>query len=246
MGLEDHGSTVPVIVMVKGTQPHMAMQKRDTTAWGTVARNEPRWPATVAVIAAISLYLALPSRFIFGPPIALPILEAILIIPLSIVAPHRRVNETRWQRWAAIALIAIINIANVASLVLLIDRLINGGKIVGTNILIAAFEIWLTNIIVFALWYWELDRGGPDDRSMPGHRQPDFLFPQMVTPECTTERWSPAFLDYLFVAFTNATAFSPTDTMPLTPMAKTLMMLQALASLITVALVAARAVNILT
>jgi len=98
---------------------------------------------------------------------------------------------------------------------------------------------------VFALWYWELDRGGPDARRRPRHRQPDFLFPQMVTPACAGPRWAPGFVDYLYVSFTNATAFSPTDTMPLTPWAKMLLLLQALASLLTVALVAARAVNIL-
>jgi uncharacterized membrane protein len=226
----------------------MAIKKKDDAAWGTVARKEPRWPATLAIIAAIVLYLSLPDRYIFGPRIMLPILEAILIIPLSLAAPNRTTTETRWQRWAAVALIAVVNIANVASLVLLIYRLTHANPkgTPGTSVLLAAFEIWVTNIIVFALWYWELDRGGPDERSMPGHRQPDFLFPQMVTPSCTHDTWSPGFLDYLFVAFTNATAFSPTDTMPLTPIAKTLMMIQSLASLITIALVAARAVNILT
>jgi uncharacterized membrane protein len=126
-----------------------------------------------------------------------------------------------------------------------LNRLIHGGKTTGSTILLGAFEIWVTNVIVFALWYWELDRGGPDDRSMPSHREPDFLFPQMITPGCAKEDWSPSFLDYIYVAFTNATAFSPTDTMPLTPIAKVLMMIQAMISLITVALVAARAVNIL-
>jgi uncharacterized membrane protein len=224
----------------------MSITKENKPAWGVVARTEARWPATLAVIAAIVLYLTLPNRYVFGPRLALPILEAVLIIPLSLAAPNRTINETRWQRWAAIALIAIMNVATVGSLALLIDRLLHGGKLVGSNILFGAFEIWLTNIIVFALWYWELDRGGPDERSMPSHRQPDFLFPQMINPECTVAHWSPGFLDYLYVAYTNATAFSPTDTLPLTPMAKTLMMIQSLASLVTVVLVAARAVNILT
>src|SRR6202035_3904532 len=100
-------------------------------------------------------------------------------------------------------------------------------------------------VLVFALWYWEIDRGGPDERSSPQHRQPDFLFPQMVTPGCASGNWSPGFLDYFYVAFTNAAAFSPTDTMPLTPLAKMLMLVQSAASLLTVALVAGRAVNIL-
>jgi hypothetical protein len=107
-------------------------------------------------------------------------------------------------------------------------------------------QIWLTNVIVFGLWYWDLDRGGPIERRRIHHRQPDFLFPQMVTPGAAPEPWCPHFVDYLYVSFTNATAFSPTDTMPLTAWAKLLMMVQSLASLLTVVLVAARAVNILS
>jgi hypothetical protein len=100
--------------------------------------------------------------------------------------------------------------------------------------------------LVFALWYWELDRGGPRHRLIASTRGADFLFPQMVTPACATTGWMPRFVDYFYVAFTNATAFSPTDTMPLTPVAKMLMAVQSLTSLLTVALVAARAVNILS
>jgi hypothetical protein len=104
--------------------------------------------------------------------------------------------------------------------------------------------IWLTNVIVFGLWYWDLDRGGPATRLHENHRRPDFLFPQMSTPG-SGPNWTPDFLDYLYTSFTNATAFSPTDTMPLTAWAKLLMMVQSLASLLTVALVVSRAVNIL-
>lgn len=100
-------------------------------------------------------------------------------------------------------------------------------------------------MLVFALWYWELDRGGPGARLRADHRHPDFLFPQMITPACAVAPWSPGFVDYLYVSFTTATAFSPTDTMPLTAWAKILMVTQSLASLLTVVLVAARAVNIL-
>ena len=101
--------------------------------------------------------------------------------------------------------------------------LYNGKSVEGTQLLYSSLAIWATNIIVFGLWYWEIDRGGPDDRLEADHGPPDFLYPQMTAPGCTYEGWSPRFLDYLYVAFTNATAFSPTDTMPLTPMAKVLM-----------------------
>jgi uncharacterized membrane protein len=136
-------------------------------------------------------------------------------------------------------------VANVISLVRLVDLLLNGQVRNGHALIWYAVQIWFTNVLVFGLWYWELDRGGPAERAGTHHREPDFLFPQMANPGCAPPRWNPSFLDYLYVSFTNATAFSPTDTLPLTEWAKVLMMVQSLASLITVALVAARAVNIL-
>jgi uncharacterized membrane protein len=197
-------------------------------------------------LATLVLYVTLPEQLTVGPTWAMPVLVAALLVPLSIAAPRRHPDEPRWQAVAAVALIAVINLANVGSLILLIHALLHGSKATGTQLLIEAVKIWLTNVLVFALWYWELDRGGPDDRNSPEHREPDFLFPQMTTVGCTTPDWSPSFVDYLYVSFTNATAFSPTDTMPLTPWAKLLMLVQALASLLTVGLVAARAVNILS
>jgi len=210
-------------------------------------RSESRWPASLAVIAALALYVTLPEHFVLGPRWVIPALELALLVPLSIIAPRRTYDEAPWRRIAAIVLIAIINAANVASLVFLVRFLIgSGAKASGTQLLISSTEIWLTNILVFALWYWELDRGGPKHRMAASTRSADFLFPQMVTPICASPGWMPRFVDYFFVAFTNATAFSPTDTMPLTPAAKMLMAVQSLTSLLTVALVAARAVNILS
>jgi hypothetical protein len=176
-----------------------------------------------------------------------PTLELALLIPLSIVAPRRFFGESSWQRMAAIVIIAILNLANVFSLALLVDHLvIHPTAVSGVRLLQSAAKLWLTNIIVFALWFWELDRGGPDDRASTEHREPDFLFPQMVTPGCAPKGWGPRFFDYLYLAFTNSTAFSPTDTMPLTTWAKTLMLIEGLVSLLIVALVASRAVNILS
>jgi hypothetical protein len=106
-------------------------------------------------------------------------------------------------------------------------------------------QIWLTLILVFSLWYWELDRGGPTIRGHADERPPDLLFPQMATHELGQAEWMPGFVDYLYLSFTNATAFSPTDTMPLTPRAKVLMLVEALASITTIVMVAGRAVNIL-
>ncbi len=223
--------------------------RQEDPAWGMPAHKEARWPASVAVLAALALYVFLPEKLTLGPTWLLPVCELALLIPLSVVAPFRRKDEPRWQRYAAVALIAFVNVANIVSLALLVHDLLqgkaNGKQIEGAQLLVSSILIWLTNVIVFGLWYWELDRGGPDERSHPAHRQPDFLFPQMTTPHCTREHWSPTFMDYLYVSFTNAAAFSPTDTMPLTPSAKALMAIQALISLLTIALVAARAVNIL-
>lgn len=220
--------------------------RKPSKAWGGAAKSEPRWPASLAIVIVAALNFVLPGKFTLGPPWLFPLLEMVLLVPLSIVAPRRRPDERRWERLAAIALIGIANLANVTSLFFLIQRLIFTGKdITGKELLYSSVAIWLTNVVVFALWYWELDRGGPDSRLRADHGPPDFLFPQMVTPECSATNWSPAFFDYLYVAFTNATAFSPTDTMPLTTWAKMLMLVESLASLATIAIVASRAINIL-
>ena len=215
-------------------------------AWGYAAHGEPRWPAELAVLAALLLYVTLPARLTLGPVWVVPALELALLIPLALTARHRLHGEAAWRRYAAIALIAIINAANLASLILLVHYLlVPGTKATGRELLFSSIEIWLTNLIIFALWYWELDRGGPAARTHPKHPCPDFLFPQMVTPASAPAGWSPSFADYLYLAFTCATALSPADVMPLTPWAKTLMLVEALISLLTVVLVAARAVNIL-
>ena len=140
-----------------------------------------------------------------------------------------------------------MNLANVVSLGELVHELLAHvhAASVGRDLIYASVPVWVTNVLVFALWYWELDRGGPVARLETKRRQPDFLFPQMTAPDATCRTGRRRFIDYLFTSFTNATAFSPTDTMPLTPWAKILMMVQSLASLLTVALVVSRAVNIL-
>lgn len=218
--------------------------------WGAAAGAVPRWPALLAVLVAVVLYATLPDRLYYGPKWLLPILEGLMIVPLAISRGRDRYREHTWQRWVALALVAVMNAANIGSLLLLIHGLVGSGVVAGHKVtphdlVIWSGQIWFTNVIVFALWYWELDRGGPGARSQPTHREPDFLFPQMMTPQSAPRLWQPSFVDYLYVSFTNATAFSPTDTMPLTEWAKMLMMVQAMASLLTVALVAARAVNIL-
>lgn len=215
-------------------------------AWGDTARTEPRWHASVAVVVAALLYLFMLGKFTLGPPWIIPAIEALILIPLSIVAPRRKPNEERLVRYAAFAVIAIAGIANITSLVQLIHAVVYHAKsVTGPELLFSSIAIWLTNVIVFSLWFYELDRGGPDERLSPEHARPDFLFPQMTTPGCTHEQWAPSYFDYLYVSFTNATAFSPTDTMPLTPVCKALMLVESLVSLLTISIVASRAINIL-
>jgi uncharacterized membrane protein len=219
---------------------------KPSKAWGVAAQSEPRWPASLAVLIAAALNFALPARYTVGPGWLEGALVVVILIPLTLAAPRRIPDEQRWQQILAVVLIAIVNMFNVASLALLIHELVVNAKVVtGSHLLVSALVIWVTNIIVFALWYWEVDRGGPDGRLKESHGAPDFLFPQMITPGCTVADWTPSFLDYVYLAFTNATAFSPTDTFPLTPWAKTLMTLQAVVSLIAIAIVISRAVNIL-
>jgi uncharacterized membrane protein len=218
----------------------------DLVAWGIQSQHEPRWPALLAVFAAAALQLALPQTVIhgLGNRALIPVLEGVLLVVLLVANPgHISVEEKR-LRTVSVALIALITIANVVSLTELIHSLLYVARTAGRPLVYASVPIWLTNVIVFGLWYWELDRGGPAARQEPERRHADFLFPQMSTPG-SSPGWVPTFLDYLYTSFTNATAFSPTDTMPLTAWAKFLMALQSLASLVTVAVVVSRAVNIL-
>lgn len=215
-------------------------------AWGVPSPPRSYGPARLAVLAAIALYVVLPDRLIPGPRYIVPGLEFAMLVVLSSLTPQRTTEQSPKRRLFATVLIGIVTVANLINLGLLVRALLHGGISNGRELIFSSLAIWLTNVIVFALWYWELDRGGPGTRHDPEHREPDFLFPQMATPGSGRPDWAPGFVDYLYVSFTNATAFSPTDTMPLTPTAKALMTVQSAGSLLTVALVAARAVNILS
>ena len=215
--------------------------------WGYAATSEPRWPASLALLAAAALNFVLPGKFTLGPPWLVPLLEIAILVPLYISSPNRRADESRLQSTVANVLIGIANIANVASLGLLVHLILFDPKsTTGTQLFYSSVAIWLTNILVFALWYWELDRGGPDARLRHDHPAPDFLFPQMITPECAHPTWSPKFIDYLYLAFTDATAFSPADVMPLSGWAKMMMLAESLVSLAKITIVASRAVGIIS
>jgi uncharacterized membrane protein len=174
-------------------------------------------------------------------------LALLLLVGLTVANPTRIDRQSRALRSLSLLLIAIISIANAATAARLIVDLVRGTGIrTPSELLLTGAAIWLTNVIVFGLWYWEFDRGGPVARAHAVKQYPDFLFPQMGSPpELTPPDWEPEFVDYLYFSFTNATAFSPTDVMPLSRWAKLTMLAQSAVSLITVALVIARAVNIL-
>lgn len=215
-------------------------------AWLRTTRPENRIPVMLAVLVAAALQLTLPRRLSLPPRELIPGLELALLLALTVVNPVRLQTEHRLLRFASTALVAMITLANGVSAFLLAQRLVAGTA--GSDpiaLLVAGGSIYLTNIIAFGLWYWEFDRGGPFARSRGARPHGDFLFAQMATPEVASHDWEPHFVDYLYVSFTNATAFSPTDTLPLSRWAKLLMSAQSLVSLVTVALVVARAVNIL-
>jgi hypothetical protein len=214
--------------------------------------SEPRWPSSVAVLVAIGLYVSLPSQVASGSyggyvlRYLAPVLELMLLIPLAVTAPHRHIYESGRRRKLALAMIAIVSLANVVALGFLVHYLLGtSGAVHGRQLLLAAAQIWWTNVIVYGLWYWELDGGGPPRRLRDPKAPRDFGFVQMTDAEVAAPGWHPRFGDYLYVSFTNSSAFSPTDTMPLTRWAKWLMMTQATISIVTLLLVAARAVNIL-
>jgi uncharacterized membrane protein len=215
-------------------------------AWLRPTEGEPRWPVSIAVAGIVVLQLLAPANLAFKPRPLLPGLETLLFILLTIANPRRINRENRWLRTAGLLLVVAASVATAWSAFRLVYELVTGHGGEAVPLLVNGGAIWLTNVIVFALWYWEFDRGGPAARASARRPHPDFLFIQMTTPELVHRDWEPGFVDYLYLSFTNATAFSPTDTLPLTAWAKLTMMFQSLISLVTVALVVARAVNIFT
>jgi uncharacterized membrane protein len=207
--------------------------------------HDPVWHVEIIMVGAILLQLALPDRFVLsGHYWLLPLLEIILAILLLVATPREKIFKSATRKAVVICLIAITAASNFYALFEVARQLLQSGTIDnGRQLIIAGLNIYTTNIIVFALLYWEMDAGGPGQRRAAKAADRDFLFPQYQTTGL--EQWHPTFIDYVYVASTNATAFSPTDTLPLTRRAKMLMLAQSLVALVVVALVAARAVNIL-
>ena len=221
--------------------------------------ESPFWPSA-AIVASAGLYADLPARFIAGSSAGafsvvrwvIPGLTGLLLVALLVTVPggrlmrnlsSHRLHLTR--RWLSLGMIGIVSAANTASIVLLVHLLVNGAHANAPTLLRAAVHMWIVNVLLFALWFWQLDGGGPVARPTSKPKDWDFLFPQQTEAMLRQSGWRPLFLDYLYVSFTNAAAFSPTDTMPLSRWAKMLMLVQSAISLSLAVMVVARAVNIL-
>ncbi len=239
--------------MSHSDQPHRSL----------TTRSSDFWLARLAILVVILLQLGFVNDLTLGPKWVAPSLEFALLILLSIGTAwtqNRARGATKTEHWLqvgkarrgvralAVALTAIVTLMNFGALGRLLEAILAGHAAPGRTLLLDAVNIWVTNVVIFALWYWALDRGGPAGRGMVKHPQIDFLFTQQQSALQNPEwaNWSPGFIDYLFLAFTNATAFSPADTFPLTARAKLLMMAEASISLTTIAVVASRAVGILS
>jgi Protein of unknown function (DUF1345) len=208
-------------------------------------QGEHRWPSALAVAVAVLLQLLLPAPMVPQGRYLLPMLELALLVALVVANPFRMHRESRALRVAGLGLTALVGLSNGWSALLLAARILDGGYPAGPAALLATGgAIWLTNVLAFALLYWELDGGGPGAR-VTGAAAPDLAFAQTQNPELATADWRPEFVDYLFVAFTAGTSFGPTDVTVLSRRLKVAMMTQAAVALVVVVLVVARAVNVL-
>jgi uncharacterized membrane protein len=225
--------------------PHSEPSRSAHALAVSLSRHDPFWGPQLVAGAAILLDLSLAEKLTIGPSWLLPSVETLALLGLVAASPHPRMRHSPLRRKIAIALIALVSVVNSVSLILLVHFLLRGGASSGRALIGSGIVLWVTNVLLFGLWYWELDRGGPLARATDSESHADFLFVQMTEPAHAPAGWKPVLVDYLYTSFTNATAFSPTDTMPLTARAKLLMAGQALSALVTVGLVVARAVNIL-
>jgi hypothetical protein len=218
-------------------------------------RGENRIPPAVAVIAAAALYALLPDTLRLGPRVIVPGVEAVLLLSLLITNPRRMTRETRTSRVVSLLLALTVVVTNLVALGLLVADLVTGRAAQAGLLLLAGLQIWVTSVIGFGLIYWELDRGGPVSRASRSRSAlplADWRFSQDENDDTVVEvakgssgraGWVPEFVDYLYVSLTNSSAFSPTDTMPLSTRAKLLMGVQAMAALLVTLVIVARAVG---
>jgi hypothetical protein len=202
----------------------------------------PRWPAIVALLVVGVLLTFVSDRLTLGPSWLPLVVVLVLLIPL-LISSRRNLHGQR--RALGMAALGTMTIAVAAAAVFLVQQLVYGA-LEPTSLLSGAGAIWVANLLTFSIWYWEIDGGGPGKRRRDGHVSSDFLFPQLQVGDGTSSHgWWPTFLDYLFVAFNASSAFSPTDTLILSRRAKVLMMIQSVIAIVTVVVIAARAINTL-
>jgi uncharacterized membrane protein len=214
--------------------------------WTQTVSGERRWPMALGVIVAITLQVLLPDRHVFEPTYVFPLVEFGLLVALIITDPGRIDRRSAALRWLTMLLILLLTLDNLLAVIQLIDGILTEKAADTATVLLATgAAIWVTNVIAFSLWYWELDRSGPAARASGGATPPSFAFPEMQNPDYVEGPWMPQYVDYVYLAFTNATAFSPTDTMPLKAWAKLMMMAQSATSMAIGIFIIARAVNIL-
>ena len=215
-------------------------------SWLRPGDPESRWPVLIAIVAVIVLQRAIPEQYTVVPRWPLIALEVALLVVLLVLNPVRLTRSTAIGKWTSLSLTAAITVDNTLSAAILDYRILTGQVSNSPELLLGSgAAILVTNVIAFGIWFWELDRGGPFARRAGAQPYPDFLFPQMTDPRNAKPDWRPMFVDYLYVSFTNSVAFSPTDTMPLSRWAKLMMTVQAIVATTTLALVIARAVNVL-
>lgn len=244
-----HDQSVPDAEHATSDRPLRGTQRR--------VRTESRWPAVVAIVCALVLYGTLPSQFPLALRIGVVALGAALLIPVVAASPGRLDHQTRWSRVLSVSLALVLVVANQVAFAILVTVLTTVKHPSGPADLLAALQVWVTNIIAFAALFWELDRGGPVSRRVdPRDSLPpaDFRFPQDEDADAVVEvahrssersDWMPGFVDYAYLSLTNSMAYSPTDVMPLSTRVKALMGLQSAVAFIMVALVIARAVSLL-
>jgi len=228
-----------------------------STTTERAARAEHRWPAVAALLVAITLYALLPSSFLPELRYTAVAIAALMFIPLIAVNPLRFHRQTTWSRRLSVGQVLFLGAANQVALVQLVYALVHADKSDGPELLLAAAQVWITNVIVFALIYWEMDRGGPVTRTQAKRAdlpRADFRFPQdedhdavreVAVRSSNTSDWTASYVDYLYFSASNSMAFSPTDAMPLSHRAKLLMLIESFAGFVILALVIARAVSLL-
>ena len=211
-------------------------------------RFEPRWPAALAILTVLLLLAALPGRITVFPAWFPYVIAIVVLVPM--IATRLTGAQPAWlriERWTTVLFFLVVGAGNLAGLAYLIRAMVSrSAELSGLQLFTSSIAVWVTNVLVFSLLYWQMDRGGPEARLNNAGTKPDWLFPQEGAPaEDVPPGWRPGFVDYLFLGYSTATAFSTTDVMPLTSRAKMLMMLESMISLVTIVVVASRAINIL-